>query len=348
VDDARPVPISRSLAHTYLSSAFRCTQLYRFLARRTNSKFNKLVLHRLCMSRVNRPPVSTSKLAVNLANKKEGTIGVVVGTVTDDTRLLDVPKLRVAALHFTAGARARILKAGGEALTFDQLALRSPTGANTVLLRGRKTARTATKYFGAAGVPGSSTRYVSRARWLVPCPCPSRCHRRCVLDVFVVCRIAILTSCTTTIVCLLRLLCLDTQPSRTSRGPQVRACSRSPKELRLQGVTRLSITIDAINQRFPKTPNPPPYHYHQVCGRSIDRERVLYLYLLDHTTLHYCTVRAVCSLVATAGASRCSADRERRLENARHLIGRHCQPAPAVALRNQVLVVAKHLCHLLG
>jgi len=335
VDDARPVPISRSLAHTYLSSAFRCTQLYRFLARRTNSKFNKLVLHRLCMSRVNRPPVSTSKLAVNLANKKEGTIGVVVGTVTDDTRLLDVPKLRVAALHFTAGARARILKAGGEALTFDQLALRSPTGANTVLLRGRKTARTATKYFGAAGVPGSSTRYVSRARWLVPCPCPSRSHRRC--------RIAILTSCTPTIVCLLRLLCLDTQPSRTSRGPQVRACSRSPKELRLQGVTRLSITIDAINQRFPKTPNPP---HHQVCGRSIDRERALYL--LDHTTLHYCTVRAVGSLVATAGASRCSADRERRLENARHLIGRHCQPAPAVALRNQVLVVAKHLCHLLG
>lgn len=114
------------------------------------------------MSRVNRPPVSTSRLAKSLAGKKEGSIGVVVGSITDDTRLLTVPKMTVAALHFTAGARARIAKAGGEALTFDQLALRRPTGANTVLLRGPKTARLATRYFGAAGVPGSTTRYASR------------------------------------------------------------------------------------------------------------------------------------------------------------------------------------------
>ena len=133
-------------------------KLYRFLARRTNSKFNSLVLRRLCMSRVNRPPVSTSKLSRALAKQKEGTTAVVVGTITDDTRFLNVPKLSVAALHVTASARARILKAGGEVLTFDQLALRSPTGSNTLLLRGRKTARTATRYFGAAGVPGSSTR----------------------------------------------------------------------------------------------------------------------------------------------------------------------------------------------
>ena len=32
----------------------------------------------------------------------------------------------------------RILKAGGEVLTFDQLALRSPKGANTILLQGTK------------------------------------------------------------------------------------------------------------------------------------------------------------------------------------------------------------------
>ncbi len=34
----------------------------------------------------------------------------------------------------------------------------APKGTNTVLLRGRRTARTATKHFGAPGTPGSSAR----------------------------------------------------------------------------------------------------------------------------------------------------------------------------------------------
>lgn len=38
---------------------------------------------------------------------------VVVGTVTDDQRILNVPKITVAALRFTETARARIRKAGG-------------------------------------------------------------------------------------------------------------------------------------------------------------------------------------------------------------------------------------------
>ena len=63
-------------------------------------------------------------------------IAVVVGTVTDDVRMLDTPKLNICALHVTAGARARILKAGGSIITFDKLALSAPTGANTVLLQG--------------------------------------------------------------------------------------------------------------------------------------------------------------------------------------------------------------------
>jgi large subunit ribosomal protein L18e len=71
-----------------------------------------------------------------------------VGTVTDDIRLLEVPKLSVAALRFTKGAKERILKAGGEALTLDQLALRAPTGSNTVLLRGKRNTREAVKHFG--------------------------------------------------------------------------------------------------------------------------------------------------------------------------------------------------------
>jgi large subunit ribosomal protein L18e len=46
-----------------------------------------------------------------------------------------------------------------QVLTFDQLALLAPTGANTVLLRGKKNAREAVKHFGPApGVPGSHTR----------------------------------------------------------------------------------------------------------------------------------------------------------------------------------------------
>lgn len=36
----------------------------------------------------------------------------------------------------TEKARARILRAGGEIITFDQLALRAPTGKKTVLMQG--------------------------------------------------------------------------------------------------------------------------------------------------------------------------------------------------------------------
>ena len=68
--------------------------------------------------------------------------------------------MTVVALRVTATARARIVKAGGEVLTFDQLALRAPTGSNTVLLRGPKNAREAFKHFGAAGVPNSHTKCV--------------------------------------------------------------------------------------------------------------------------------------------------------------------------------------------
>lgn len=58
---------------------------------------------------------------------------VIVGTITDDVRAYEVPALKVCALRFTKTARARIEKAGGECLTFDQLALRAPLGQNTVL-----------------------------------------------------------------------------------------------------------------------------------------------------------------------------------------------------------------------
>ena len=38
-------------------------QLYRFLARRTDATFNSVVLKRLYMSKINRPPMSLSKLS---------------------------------------------------------------------------------------------------------------------------------------------------------------------------------------------------------------------------------------------------------------------------------------------
>ncbi|OOF92285.1 hypothetical protein ASPCADRAFT_175103 [Aspergillus carbonarius ITEM 5010] len=123
-------------------------KLYRFLARRTESNFNKVVLRRLFMSRINRPPVSLSRIVSNVSESHKGKTIVVIGTITDDNRLLTVPKMSVAALRFTATARARIEKAGGETLTLDQLALRAPTGANTLLLRGPKNAREAVKHFG--------------------------------------------------------------------------------------------------------------------------------------------------------------------------------------------------------
>lgn len=139
-------------------------KLYAFLARRTDSKFNELVHKRLCFTRTSRPPVSLRRVVMAANGKKEDTIIVVVGTVLDDSRLGDIPKVNVCALHFSRGAKARILAAGGTVLTLDQLAVQRPTGANTVLLRGPRKARKVYKYFGAAGVPGSHVRPKVRSK----------------------------------------------------------------------------------------------------------------------------------------------------------------------------------------
>ncbi|XLS97870.1 hypothetical protein HN51_040605 [Arachis hypogaea] len=77
---------------------FNTRLLDRFLVRRTDSNFNAMILKHLFMS-------------------KEGKIAVVVGIVTDDIRVYEVPAL--TALRFTKTARARIEKADGECLTFD-------------------------------------------------------------------------------------------------------------------------------------------------------------------------------------------------------------------------------------
>ena len=138
-------------------------KLFKFLSRRTESGFVKTVLRRLQSSRINRPPVALSRLAKHMA-KRGDKIAVVVGTVTDDQRLIEMPKLTVAALKFTETARARILKAGGKCMTLDQLVQLTPSGSNTVLLRGPKD-REAKKHFGPApGSKNSHTKPYTRSK----------------------------------------------------------------------------------------------------------------------------------------------------------------------------------------
>ncbi|CAB0018719.1 unnamed protein product [Nesidiocoris tenuis] len=111
-------------------------KLYRFLARRTQSKFNRIILRRLFMSRMHRPPISLARITRFMKKPgREGKLAVIVGTITDDRRIWALPKLDVCALHVTEGARARILKAGGSIITFDELARVSPLGKNTVLMQ---------------------------------------------------------------------------------------------------------------------------------------------------------------------------------------------------------------------
>ncbi len=119
------------------------------------------------MSRINRPVISLQRVLRLLKQRqaKEGQIAVIVGTVTNDLRILNIPKIRVCALRVTERARERIIKAGGEVLTFDQLALLAPTGKNTMLMQGKRNAREAVMHFGKApGVPHSHTRPYVRSK----------------------------------------------------------------------------------------------------------------------------------------------------------------------------------------
>merc|ERR1712180_172904 len=156
----RTAPKSRDI---YLALLVK---LYRFLARRTNSGFNKVVLRRLFMSRANRQPLSLARLVRKMKYEgREGKTAVVIGTVTDDLRIYDLPKIKLCALHVTARARARIIKAGGEIMTLDQLALKAPKGQNTVLLQGPRKAREVYRHFGKApGTPHAHTKPYVRAK----------------------------------------------------------------------------------------------------------------------------------------------------------------------------------------
>ena len=158
--------LSKNIYHRLL------VKLYKFLSRRTTAKFNKTVLKRLLNSRVNRPPVSLSRIVKyankqsikNMQSKNQDVIFAVIGTVTDDLRLMELPQLKVCALKFTEKARERITSAKGKCITFDQLAINRPNGECVVLLRGSRD-REAKKHFGPApGVPGSHAKPYVRSK----------------------------------------------------------------------------------------------------------------------------------------------------------------------------------------
>ncbi|PHJ17249.1 60s ribosomal protein l18 [Cystoisospora suis] len=139
-------------------------KLYQFLARRTNSKFNRVILKRLMSPKRLKAPISLSRLSRHMKGQEDN-IAVVVGSVTDDVRMVKVPKLSICALRFTETARRRVVQAGGECLTFDQLALRRPKGSKCVLLRGVTASREACKHFGRApGTPNSTAKPYVRSK----------------------------------------------------------------------------------------------------------------------------------------------------------------------------------------
>lgn len=176
---------NRGIRKTKSSNAYIKTliKLYSFLNRRTESNFNKTIHKRLNQSRLNRYPISISRIARTFAQdnapvpegqtKFNSRILAVVGTVTNDNRFLNVPEgLRVCALKFTTEARQRITAAKGQCLTFDQLAQLAPTGKNVLLVRGPRD-REAKRHFGLyPGQKGSHTaprvraegRHFERAR----------------------------------------------------------------------------------------------------------------------------------------------------------------------------------------
>jgi len=99
--------------NTYIKTLIK---LYSFLNRRTESKFNTVIHKRLNQSRLNRYPMSISKISKTLSHdsapvaegqtKFNSRIVAIVGTITNDTRFLNVPQgLRVCALKFTTQAR---------------------------------------------------------------------------------------------------------------------------------------------------------------------------------------------------------------------------------------------------
>ena len=94
----------------------------------------------------------TLKTVITHMNKHPGETAVCTTTVTDSACYYEVPKMTICALRITQTAKAKILKAGGECLTFDELAIRCPTGEKCVLLQGKKRWTLITEHIKRCGV----------------------------------------------------------------------------------------------------------------------------------------------------------------------------------------------------
>lgn len=223
------------------------------------------------MSKINRPPVSVSRLIYLSRNRGGVSSGseapktiVIVGTITDDNRVLELPKMSVAALRYTKTARARILAAGGECLTLDQLALRAPKGSNTILLRGPKNAREAVKHFNM-GECLSSCMSCRRAVWLLFCSPKATPHHMHDTD------IAIYSELTPT-----PHVFRPTQPCQalcSLQGTQIRKSSWSKKVKRIQGIDE---TIHFL------------YHHCHLCFSIKSHYHVSLRYLATFKVCLYC------------------------------------------------------------
>ncbi|CAD7682694.1 unnamed protein product [Nyctereutes procyonoides] len=107
--------------------------LYKCLARQTNSTFNQVVLKRLFISRTNQPPLSLFQMIqkMKLPGQEDKT-SVVVGIITHDVCVQEVPKPKVYELPRSSLAQRHTHKARGKILTFDQLTLDSPRSVASV------------------------------------------------------------------------------------------------------------------------------------------------------------------------------------------------------------------------
>ena len=79
-------------------------KIYRFLARKTKSNFNNVILKRLFASRSHQSPISLSNM-IRYSGCKEKII-VVVGKVLNDERSINIPKLTICALKFSSSANS--------------------------------------------------------------------------------------------------------------------------------------------------------------------------------------------------------------------------------------------------
>ncbi|CAD7684690.1 unnamed protein product [Nyctereutes procyonoides] len=110
--------------------------------------FNQVVLKRLFMNHTNLPPLSLSQVIWKMKLPgQENQTAVVVGSMTDDVCIQEVPKLKVCVLHTSSLAWSCILRAGSKILTFDELVLHSPKGCCISLSSGPHTGQEVYQHF---------------------------------------------------------------------------------------------------------------------------------------------------------------------------------------------------------